>query len=196
MDRRSAALVLTFAALLTAGCDRVVFGYLNRGIERPASSVVYAQDEQLALDVFPPADGAHDAPVVVFFYGGAWRNGTREQYRFAGARLAARGALAIVADYRTYPRTTFPGFVEDAARAVAWAHAHAREHGGDPRRLFVAGHSAGAHIAALLASDARWLRAHTLEPCALAGAIGLSGAYDFAIEGELEPVFGDRSRWP
>lgn len=196
MSRALAIVVLALVQLLLAGCDRVVFGYLNRGLEQPAKTVEYAPDLGLSLDVFPPAESPRAAPVVVFFYGGAWRHGTREQYRFAGARLAERGVLAIVADYRTYPRAGFPAFIDDAARAVAWAHAHAREDGGDPSRVFVMGHSAGAQIAALLATDAKYLRAHQLEPCALAGAIGLSGPYDFDIDAELAPIFGAREQWP
>lgn len=196
MTRPFAAAALFLGSLALAGCDRVVFGYLNRGLDQPATSVEYAPDLGLSLDVFPPAGSPRAAPVVVFFYGGAWRRGTREQYRFAGARLAERGVLAIVADYRTYPRAVFPAFVDDAARAVAWAHAHAREFGGDPSRVFVMGHSAGAQIAALLATDAKYLRAHALEPCALAGAIGLSGPYRFNVDEELAPIFPDPAQWP
>jgi acetyl esterase/lipase len=190
------ALAAGALALSLAGCDRVVFGWLNRGQAGPATTVEYAPDVGLSLDVFEPPAGTHDAPVVVFFYGGAWRNGTREQYRFVGSRLAPRGMLVVVADYRTFPRAVFPAFVDDGARAVAWAHANARAHGGDPRRVFVVGHSAGAHIAALLATDARYLARHGLAPCALAGAIGLAGPYKFDIEGELAPIFGARSQWP
>ena len=116
--------------------------------------------------------------------------GSRDQYRFVGQRLAERGILAIVADYRTYPATTFPGFVEDGARAVAWARLHAAEHAGDPERLFVAGHSAGAQIAALIATDPRYLAAEQMRPSDLAGVIGLSGPYDFVISGGYRPVFG------
>ncbi len=196
MSRALAVVVLVIVQLLLAGCDRVVFGYLNRGLDQPAKTVEYAPDLGLSLDVFPPAASARAAPVAVFFYGGAWRRGTREQYRFAGARLAERGVLAIVADYRTYPRAVFPTFVDDAARAVAWAHAHAREHGGDTSRLFVMGHSAGAQIAALLATDAQYLRAHGMSPCDLSGAIGLSGPYHFEVDAELAPIFGAREQWP
>ncbi len=134
-------------------------------------------------------------PVVVFFYGGSWRNGRRQNYRFAGRWLADQGAVAIVADYRTAPRSVFPGFVEDAAAAVAWAKRHAAEYGGDPTRIYVAGHSAGAQIAALVGSDARYLDVHGLTPRDLAGVIGLSGPYDFEIAG-YEDVFGPEAQWP
>jgi acetyl esterase/lipase len=133
--------------------------------------------------------------VVVFFYGGGWKTGKREQYRFVGQRLSQQGVLAIVTDYRTFPRSTFPGFVEDGARAVAWSRGHAAEYGGDPRRLFVGGHSAGAQIAALLGTDARYLATQGMKPRDLSGVIGLSGPYDFVIEGGYEEVFGPKARW-
>ncbi|MCA1714719.1 MAG: alpha/beta hydrolase, partial [Gammaproteobacteria bacterium] len=125
----------------------------------------------------------------------AWKRGNREQYRFIGHRLAEHGVLAIVADYRTYPRAGFPAFMDDAADAVAWARAHATEYGGDPQRLFVAGHSAGAQIAGLLGTDARYLAARGLQPSSLAGVIGLSGPYDFNVGSEYAAIFGPSSQW-
>jgi len=80
-------------------------------------------------------------------------------------------------------------------RAVAWTRQHAAEHGGDPQRLFVAGHSAGAQIAALIGTDARYLAAHGLQPRDLAGIVGFSGPYDFEIAG-YEDVFGPEAQWP
>ena len=135
-------------------------------------------------------------PVVVFFYGGSWKRGERAQYKFVGQRLAENGVVAVVADYRTYPRAMFPAFMDDAARAVRRVHDDAAGWGGDPERLFIAGHSAGAQIAALLATDARYLQAHGMSPHQLAGVIGLSGPYDFNVTGDLVDVFGPSSQWP
>ena len=134
--------------------------------------------------------------MVLFFYGGSWQTGTRAQYRFVGSRLAQNGVVAIVADYRTWPAAGFPAFMGDAAHAVRWTRDHAADYGGDPERLFIAGHSAGAQIAALLGTDARYLAAVDLKPKDLAGVIGLSGPYDFVIDGKLEEIFGPRSQWP
>ncbi len=189
-------LIAVLLALFAAGCQSVGFGIANAGVDPPAASVVYDRQRNLSLDLYRPAAPANgSAPVVVFFYGGSWRNGERGQYRFVGERLAESGVLAIVADYRTFPRAVFPGFVEDAAAAVAWARAHAAEYGGDPQRLYVAGHSAGAQIAALVGLDARYLAPHGMKPRDLAGVIGLSGPYDFEIAG-YEDVFGPESQWP
>ena len=190
--------LLALIALLSSGCERVFFGYVNRGVPPPDSSVVYAPDRVLSLDVYRPrgiANASH-APTVVFFYGGAWKRGSRAQYRFVGERLASNGILAIIVDYRTYPAAGFPAFMDDAADAVAWAHAHAGEYGGDPRQLFIAGHSAGAQIAALLATDARYLAKRGLRPGQLAGVIGLSGPYNFNVGEEYAPIFGPPSQWP
>lgn len=184
-------------ALLAAGCERAVFGVANRGLAAPEATVEYARDAGLSLDVYrPQRAGTQAAPVVVFFYGGGWQRGMRSQYRFVGRRLAQNGVMAVVADYRTWPRAGFPAFVEDGARAVAWTRANAAAHGGDPRRLYVAGHSAGAQIAALVGADARYLAAHGMKPRDLAGVIGLAGPYDFAITGQYVPIFGERAQWP
>lgn len=191
-----AALAIAWLAGLLAGCQSTAFGIANAGAAAPVASVVYDRQHDLALDVYRPLGATTGpVPVVVFFYGGNWKQGQRAQYRFVGHRLAQQGVLAIVADYRTFPRTTFPGFVEDGARAVAWARQHAAEHGGDPQRLYVAGHSAGAQIAALIGTDARYLAAHGLQPRDLAGVIGFSGPYDFEIAG-YEDVFGPEAQWP
>lgn len=199
MRRRSklAAPALAMLAFLATGCERALFAVANRGVGPPEASAVFDPANGLALDVYrPPGAGARSAPVVVFFYGGAWERGRREQYGFVGRRLARNGVVAIVADYRTWPRAGFPDFVDDAARAVAWTRANAAAHGGDPARLFVAGHSAGAHIAALVATDARYLRPHGLAPRDLAGVIGLSGPYDFRVGARYAPIFGPRTQWP
>ncbi len=188
--------VLAAGALLTSGCLRTAFAVANHGRAPADATAAYAPGARHGIDIYRPVGAGESAPVMVFFYGGSWRTGAREDYRFVGRRLAQQGMLVLVADYRTYPGTTFPGFIEDGASAVAWAREHAQEWGGDPTCLFVAGHSAGAQIAALLATDARYLAAHGLKPKGLAGAIALSGPLDFAITGDLVPVFGDPAQWP
>lgn len=190
-------LMIALAALLSSGCERALFGYVNRGLPPAEASAVYAPELGLSLDIFQPQPApASAAPVVVFFYGGGWQRGSRAQYRFVGRRLARQGVLAIVADYRTWPRAGFPDFVDDGARAVAWARTHAGAYGGDPQRVFIAGHSAGAQIAALLGTDARYLQQHGVRMNEIAGIIGLSGPYDFEITGEYRKVFGPPAQWP
>ena len=191
----AAALALT--TLFTAGCERAIFGFANRGLPPPEATVAFAPDLGLSLDIYrPQGHHAKPAPTVLFFYGGGWQRGTRAQYRFVGRQLAQQGVLAIVADYRTFPRAGFPDFIDDAERAVAWTRQHAGDYQGDPGRLYLAGHSAGAQIAALLGTDPRYLARHAMQPRDLAGVIGLSGPYDFVINGQYEKVFGPPAQWP
>jgi acetyl esterase/lipase len=129
------------------------------------------------MDVYRPA--GEGLPVVVFFYGGSWQTGRRQDYLFVAASLARRGMVVVVPDYRLFPQVTWPAYVEDAALAVASVRRQAADWGGDPARVFVAGHSAGAHLAALLALSPQWLDAAGDRRGALAGMVGLAGPYDF-----------------
>jgi acetyl esterase/lipase len=148
---------------------------------RKTSGIAYGSDPRQVLDVYAPAAAAsaEPRPVVVFFYGGSWQNGDRGNYLFVAQALTSRGYVAVLPDYRTYPETAFPGFVNDAAAAARWTRDHAHEFGGDPSRLFVMGHSAGAHLAALIATDPRYLASQSMSKADLRGVIGLAGPYDF-----------------
>lgn len=193
LPRRSILAALVLLLAVGTGCARVYFSAVNAGVATPeAAGLAYGPGPRHRVDVYLPADADGPAPVVVFFYGGRWKNGQRADYRFVGEALAERGMLVVIPDYRTWPEVGFPGFMEDAAAAVAWTHTHAREHGGDPARLFLAGHSAGAHIAALLATDPRYLAAEGLDREAIAGVVGLAGPYDFlpTRDRDLIAIFG------
>jgi len=192
-------LSLLLSCLLLAGCSGVYYRTINAGVDDGRiTSATYAPDRGLALDVHRPAPGLAGAPVVVFLHGGSWRHGDRLGYRFVGQRLAAAGALVLVPDYRKAPGHAFPDFMHDAAAAVAWARDNASRLGGDPDRLFLMGHSAGAHIVALLATDGRYLAQAGLRPADLAGVVALAGPYDFLplTDPELREVFGPEARWP
>jgi acetyl esterase/lipase len=141
--------------------------------------VPYGPAARQAMDVWRPAGAASGLPVVVFFYGGAWQNGRRQDYPFVAAPLARRGMVVAVPDYRLFPQVRYPAFIEDAARAVAAVRRRAASWGGDPDRIFLAGHSAGAWLAAMLALDPRWLEAAGEDRARLAGMAGLAGPYDF-----------------
>jgi acetyl esterase/lipase len=135
----------------------------------------------LTLDVYTPAH-ADRAPVVVFLYGGSWQQGQtlpKEDYKFVGEALAEQGFVTVIPDYRLYPQVKFPGFLYDCAAAVAWAHARAAAYGGDPGKLVLLGHSAGAYNAAMLALDPEYLRQAGADRAWLRGMIGLAGPYDF-----------------
>ena len=143
-----------------------------------ADGVAYGESRRQRLDVYAPKSPASGSrPVVVYFYGGGWQSGHRTDSRDVARALATRGVVTIAPDYRIYPEAVFPGFLDDAAAAVRWTRDHAREFGGDPARLFVMGHSSGAHIAAMLATDPRYLAAQGMSKTSLCGMIGLAGPY-------------------
>jgi acetyl esterase/lipase len=141
--------------------------------------LAYGTHARQKLDVYPALGAAGAAPVIVFFYGGGWDSGRRQDYAWAGRALAAQGFLTIVADYRLVPEVRFPAFLEDCAHAVRWAQTNAARLGGDPQRIVLVGHSAGAYNAVMLALDQRYLAAAGVDASAIRGVIGLAGPYDF-----------------
>jgi pimeloyl-ACP methyl ester carboxylesterase len=165
------------------------------GGARATAAIPYGSDARNRLDVYrPPAGRRADgkaAPVIVFFYGGNWVSGARADYAFVGRALAARGYVVVIPDYRLYPQVRYPDFLDDAARAVAWTERNVGPYGGDPHRVYVMGHSAGAYNAAMLALDGRWLGRQGIRPDSLRGWIGLAGPYDFLpVENRTtRPVF-------
>lgn len=191
---------LGLAGLLASACSPIAL--LNRAAPSDTywltGDVAYGELPRQKLDIYRPARASGPVPVVVFLYGGAWREGSRSDYLFVGEALASRGFVAVLADYRLYPDVLFPAFVKDGAGATAWALRHADGFGGDAGRLFLMGHSAGAHIVMMLATDGRYLGAHGLAPNALSGAIGLAGPYDFLpFRSPLTAeVFGPPAQWP
>ncbi len=153
--------------------------------------VRYAPGDRHDLDIYAPT-GQRSAPVVVFIYGGGWKDGGKADYRFVAAALAVRGFLTVVPDYRLFPEVRFPVFLQDNAAAVAWTKANIARYGGDPRRIFLMGHSAGAYNVAMLTLDKQWLGADGMDPDRdIAGMVGLAGPYDFLPlrDPELDDIF-------
>ena len=186
--------VFTLAiATLLAACSpiKVLNALTPTSTFTKTSSLAYGDDPRQKLDIYRPVTALPDAPVVVFFYGGSWNSGSRDDYGFVGEALAARGIVVVIADYRLYPQVRYPLFLQDGAQAVAWAYQHSAEYGGDPRNLYVMGHSSGAYNAAMLALDPQWLAGVGLSPSVFKGWIGLAGPYDFLpIENrDVRPVF-------
>jgi acetyl esterase/lipase len=152
------------------------------------------------LDLYVPeaSTGPANRSAVVFFHGGRWSYGKKEEYRFVAQSLVSRGHAVAVCDYRKYPSVRFPAFVEDGAAAIAWAFASLPAHGVDPDRIFLMGHSAGAHIAALATMDRRYSEPHGTDPDRLAGLVLMSGPFDFfPIRGDdLRDIFGPEEFHP
>ena len=150
------------------------------GARRIATAVPFAPGPDGKLDIWSwPADGSARKPVLIFFYGGAWVKGRRQDYGFVGRAYAVRGFVVVLPDYRKVPGVRFPAFVQDGAAAVRWVHDNIARYGGDPDRIVLAGHSAGAYTAVMLALDGRYLRAAGVGPDVIKAAAGLAGPYDF-----------------
>jgi acetyl esterase/lipase len=197
---RRAGLVALGGSVLSACSPLSLFATLTpkdaaRTRER---GVAYSALARQALDVYAPERETAPAPVAVFFYGGSWDSGRRQDYGWVGRALAAQGFLTLVPDYRLYPAVRYPGFVEDGALAVRWAVDHARALGGDPGRIVLIGHSAGAYNAAMLALDDLWLKAAGVDPKVVRAFAGLSGPYDFLpLDGPVtQRTFGDFADLP
>ena len=141
--------------------------------------LAYGPDASHKLDLYIPDGLTAPAPMLLFWYGGSWQSGTKNIYRAFGQAFASHGIVTAVADYRLYPHVKYPGFIEDGALVARFLIDRAAEFGGDARRLFLSGHSAGAYIAAMLGVNGVYLKAAGLEPSAIRGIIGIAGPYDF-----------------
>ena len=147
-----------------------------------------------ALDVYVPK-GAKDFPVLFFVHGGAWKIGSKEYVAGAARRFAASGIGVVCPNYRLSPKVKHPAHVEDVAKAFAWTVDTVGKYGGDAKRIVVGGHSAGGHLAALLATDAAYLKAEKKAASDIRGVFGVSGVY--AIDAKVKlfhDVFGDDER--
>lgn len=173
--------------------DRLAGG--REGSQPLAEGVPFGSHGQ-RLDIWGPNDlSGAPLPVVIFWYGGGWAKGDRASYAFAGRALAKAGFIVVIPDYRKVPQVHFPAFLDDGAEAVAWTQDNIAQYRGDPGRVAVMGHSAGAWQAVMLALDAKRLAAAGADPAIIKAGVGLSGPYDF------HPFTSDRaiaafSEWP
>lgn len=179
MTRRG--LLVPALCFVAAACSPLAL--LNRlgprdpGARRTARDIAYGPHPRQKMDIYAPG-ASGPFPTLVFFYGGGWESGSREDYSWAAQALAAQGFVVVLPDYRVVPEVVFPTFIEDAAAAAAKAADVATSHGGDPDRLGVLGHSAGAHLAMMITLDRRYMAAVD-RPDLIKAAAGLAGPYDF-----------------
>jgi acetyl esterase/lipase len=188
------------AALALSGCSTALLNAVEpRGRVAITRDIAFDPESRLRLDLYVPKALTAPASVVVFFYGGGWDSGRKADYAFVGEALATRGYVTVIADYRLYPQVRWPAFLEDGAQAVRWAKDHAAHNGGDPDRLVLMGHSAGAYNAAMLALDRRWLGEVGLDPSRdVRAMVGLAGPYDFLPlhTDVLKAIFGPPDQRP
>ncbi|MBK8908013.1 MAG: alpha/beta hydrolase [Rhodospirillales bacterium] len=183
-----AAMVAALAACVPAGVVNVLVP--NNGYE-VREGLAYGPAARQVLDVYVPTAAPDNAPVIVFIYGGGWDSGDRAYFRFVGEAFARLGYVVVIPDYRLYPEVRFPTFAQDSAGAVRWVRDNIAGMDGDADRIVLMGHSAGAHIAALLVTDRRYLQESGVAPESIRGFVGLAGPYAFnPLEYEsTRPIF-------
>lgn len=169
---------------LTLGIALFCFARLFAAAAEPQRDILYKdgtsltayEQERCRLDLYLPA-GTRDFPTLVWFHGGGLDSGRKDDdvTRGVAASLARGGVAVVAANYRLISRAAYPACAEDAAAAVAWTLRHIAGHGGDPRDVFVGGHSAGGYLAALVGLNPRFLSAHQLRRDAVAGIVSFSG---------------------
>jgi acetyl esterase/lipase len=170
-------LLVLLPGLIASGCSPADLVNALAGHDfHLVGDLPYGTDARQKLDLYVPEAAPGPLPVVVFFYGGNWQTGSKAEYLFVGAALAARGFLVVVPDYRLYPEVRYPDFIADGAAAVRWTLDHIAAYGGDPTHVSLMGHSAGAYIALMLALDPEWLGPARAR---IKSAVGLAGPYDF-----------------
>jgi len=166
---------------LLSGCSplNILDTLVPNGSYNHQQGIAYGALPRQKLDIYRPAKDQATGPVVIFFYGGSWKSGERGKYRFVGEALTREGITVVIPDSRLYPDVTFPAFMTDAAKAVRWTLENLVDRNRGPRPVFLAGHSAGAHIAALLAVDAQYLEKESASFDQICGVIGVAGPYAF-----------------
>jgi acetyl esterase/lipase len=173
---KAAVLVVLFGCVLTVTVEAA-----DKQAVRVVRDVAYLQggggsDTKHRLDLYLP-EGRTNVPVIVSYYGGALTAGDKSEHVFIGQRFASAGIATVVVNYRLSPGVTHPAHIEDAAASFAWVKRHIAGYGGNADRIFVIGHSAGAYLVALLATDERYLAAHKLSHRDIRGAVPVSAFY-------------------
>lgn len=142
-------------------------------------NIHYGDNAKQMLDVYVPDVTTENTPTIVFFYGGSWQWGTKDDYLFAAQGLVSLGYIVVIPNYRLYPEVRYPEFLDDSAHAVAWVFGHAQHYRMNPEHVYLMGHSAGAYNAVSLALNEHYLKKAAIKSSSIRGVIGLAGPYDF-----------------
>ncbi|EGN75454.1 esterase/lipase [Idiomarina sp. A28L] len=179
------AVILLLVALLSA-CQplTVLNSVVPAGAYSLESDIDYGSDARQSMDLYLPADGHYNEHVLVFVYGGAWDQGSKEQFEFVGQAFARLGYITLIPNYRLYPDAEFPAFVSDVAMAIGEMRNHLPKSCNLGSSIILAGHSAGAHTAALLAADNQYLNQNNAGDIEIAALLALSGPYDLPLDHE------------
>ena len=180
---------------LLASCYSMYIGVVNAPLDEKFifRDIVYYSNPDVdkkkqCLDLYIPPD-KKNFPILIFVHGGGWMSGDKKEYKFLGKFFAFNGIGTAIINYRLSPKVKHPAHIEDVASAFAWIYKNARKFGGDPDRIFLMGHSAGAHLSALLALDKKYLEAHGLSTSLIKGIILIDGIYDLTLGGKKDTWF-------
>ena len=200
--------LVAIMACLSSACSpvKVLNSLVPENGYEMISEVAYGADSRQKLDIYLPKNPkTSDAEnlgalkkVIIFYYGGNWDSGERADYKFAAEAFVSQGYIVVVPDYRVYPQVLFPELMADPASAAKWVKTNIKKYNGDANKVFLAGHSAGAHIAVMMAINPEYLARESLQPNDFAGVIGLAGPYDFLplTSDRLKTIFGpEDERW-
>ncbi len=194
--KHTICLLVAVVALTSAQAQEV-----KRGIP-----YVKNADKRQVLDVYSPAN-AKNLPVVFWIHGGGWQTGDKSEVYMKPQVLNAKGFIFVSTNYRLLPTVDMETLTRDIAKSIRWVHDHIAEHGGDPKRLLIMGHSAGAQLAALICTDERYLKEEGLSFAIIKGCVPVDGdTYDIPamievaetrlrLKGLPLPKFGHRIKF-
>jgi acetyl esterase/lipase len=189
-----------FLCTTTIACGRVGLSIANFtaafSTQKITHNIDFGSNYKSKLDIYTPSNPSKNKPVIVFFYGGKWTFGNKEDYKFVAQAFTKLGYIVVIPDYIKYPKVKFPTWQSEGAKAVVWVHNNIAKYNGDNKKLFVMGHSAGAHIGALLATDNKYLKAEGGDRSWIKSFAGLAGPYNFTPEeDDLKNMFGPEDRY-
>ncbi len=195
--------VVAFMACLSSACTpvKVLNSLVPETSYELVSAIEYGANARQQLDIYRPKTAEKSAAlkkVIIFYYGGNWDSGERADYKFVAEALTSQGFIVVIPDFRLYPEVLFPGLMADPATAAKWVKANINQYGGDANKVFLAGHSSGAHLVVMMAINPEYLAQASLKPNDFAGVIGLAGPYDFLPlkSDRLKVIFGsDAEQW-
>src|SRR5262245_50645690 len=167
---------LSHARIVSALLVSVFSPVLGAAEPKVTRDIAYAdtKHEKQTLDVYAAADGKN-RPVAIWIHGGGWHSGDKSEVGHKPQALVERGFVFVSINYRLWPTVTIREIAQDVARAIRWTHEHAADYGGDPKRLIVLGHSAGAQLAALVCTDERYLSDEKLSFAVIKGCVPVDG---------------------
>jgi len=208
MKQHITTLAIVFLALLTLAQTRAQTADATQTKFNVKRDLPYAEpaDPRQKVDIYAP-EGAGNLPVVFWIHGGGWQAGDRTSIQAKPQAFVDKGFVFVSTGYRLLPDVDMGTIIRDVAKSVRWVHDHIAEHGGDPKRIFVMGHSAGAQLAALICTDDRYLKAEGLSLAIVKGCVPVDGdTYDvpaiietvetrLRVHGMPMPKFGHRIKF-